>query len=476
MKFHLLAAAMPLLVSIPAFSAASDEILPEEVRHEAQAPGTAEKDGRGKNAVKEELKNHFSLYGFIRNYFTFDSRESASGTGNLFYYLPFDHDFNGLGEDLNASPSFRFLAITSRVGLDVAGYRIGKTDISAKVETDFYAGLSDSTGTATLRLRQAYMKLGWKDLPMCGENTASVSLLMGQAWHPMAADQPDVISLAVGAPFNPFNRSPQVTMDANLGKHFIITGSFIYQMQYATTGPEGSSANYMKYGVLPEVYAGLTYKTGGFLVKGGVSLLSIKPRRIGEITVDGQTVGCKVSDRMTALSPFIYLQYRHKLLTIKAKSVYGSAADHLNQVSGYGVISNANEDGHYDYAATHTSSSWMSISYGKKVQGMLMAGYINNLGAGKDFVDTADNYWFFAKDGYNFRNMAQAFRIVPTILWNIGKFSVGLEYEMTAAQYGSNLDADGSVVKDGAALPSGVTAERHWVANHRVQLMTKFNF
>lgn len=472
MKFHLLAAAMPLLVSIPAFSAAPDEILSEEVSHEVTAPGTAEKDGRGKGAVKEELKNHFSLYGFIRNYFTFDSRESASGTGNLFYYLPFDRQYDSDGKDINAQASFRFLAITSRVGLDVTGYRIGKTDISAKVETDFYAGLSGSTGTATLRLRQAYMKLGWKDLPMCGENTASVSLLMGQAWHPMAADQPDVISLAVGAPFNPFNRSPQVTMDANLGKHFTITGSFIYQMQYTTTGPSGSSANYMKYGILPEIYAGLTYKTGEFLAKAGVSLLSIKPYQLYDAAGDGTELH-KVSGRMTSLSPFLYLQYKHKLLTVKAKTVYGGAADHLNQVSGYGVTAFDPVSYHYDYAATHTSSSWMSISYGKKVQGMLMAGYINNLGAGKDFMD---GYWFFTKDGYNFRSMAQAFRIVPTVVWNIGKFTVGLEYEMTAAQYGSNLNADGSVVKDGTVLPDGSWAERHWVANHRVQLMTKFNF
>ena len=472
MKIHLLAAAMPLLVSIPAFSAAPDEILSEEVSHEVTAPGTAEKDGRGKSAVKEELKNHFSLYGFIRNYFTFDSRESASGTGNLFYYLPFDRQYDSDGKDINAQASFRFLAITSRVGLDVTGYRIGKTDISAKVETDFYAGLSGSTGTATLRLRQAYMKLGWKDLPMCGENTASVSLLMGQAWHPMAADQPDVISLAVGAPFNPFNRSPQVTMDANLGKHLTITGSFIYQMQYTSTGPSGSTANYMKYGILPEVYAGLTYRTGGFLAKAGVSLLSIKPYQLYDAAGDGTELH-KVSGRMTSLSPFLYLQYKHKLLTVKAKTVYGGAADHLNQVSGYGVTAFDPASYHYDYAATHTSSSWMSISYGKKVQGMLMAGYINNLGAGKDFMD---GYWFFTKDGYNFRNMAQAFRIVPTVVWNIGKFTVGLEYEMTAAQYGSNLNADGSVVKDGTVLPDGSWSERHWVANHRVQLMTRFNF
>ena len=37
---------------------------------------------------KAEPKNNFKLYGFIRNYFIFDSRESKSGTGDLFYYLP----------------------------------------------------------------------------------------------------------------------------------------------------------------------------------------------------------------------------------------------------------------------------------------------------------------------------------------------------------------------------------------------------
>ena len=427
------------------------------------------------NAVKEELQNHFSLYGFIRNYFTFDSRESASGTGNLFYYLPFERNLNEMGDDLNEQPSFRFLAITSRVGLDVNGYRIGKTDISAKVETDFYAGLSGSTGTATLRLRQAYMKLGWKDLPM-GRNTASVSLLMGQAWHPLAADQPDVISLATGAPFNAFNRSPQVTMDANLGKHFTITGSFIYQMQYTSTGPDGSSANYMKYGILPEVYAGLSYRTGGFLAKAGVSLLSIKPRNTGVMAVAGSPE-VKVDDRMTALSPFLYLQYKYKTLTVKAKTIYGSAADYLNLVSGYGITSMSDPDGHYDYAATHTSSSWVSVSVGKKLQGMFMAGYIANLGATKDFVDTGDNYYFFAKDGQNFKRMAQAFRLVPTIAYNIGKFTLGLEYEVTAAQFGDNLNADGSVMKEGTELPGAAgLAGRYWVANHRIQLMTRFNF
>lgn len=436
------------------------------------AKGPKEEKNQGK-AVKEELRNHFNLYGFIRNYFAFDSRESASGTGNLFYYLPFDKEYDADGNDLNAQPSFRFLSITSRVGLDVNGYRIGKMDISAKVETDFYAGLSGSTGTATLRMRQAYMKLGWKDLPMGADGKAGVSLLMGQAWHPMAADQPDVISLATGAPFNPFNRSPQVTMDANLGKHFTVTGSLIYQMQYTSSGPSGSSADYMKYGILPEVYAGITYRTKGLLLKAGASLLSIKPYNTIDAydAASGGMTTHKATGMMTAVSPYFYLQYKHKSFTLKAKTVYGSAAEYLNQVSGYGIVS-VDEGYHCNYAATHTSSSWVSLSYGKKLQGMLMAGYINNLGAGKELSE----YWFFSKDGGNFKNMSQAIRIAPAVVWNIGKFTLGLEYEMTAAEYGSHVDTKGHVVAAGTDMGAGVLASRHWVANHRVQFMTRFNF
>ena len=149
--------------------------------------------------VKEHLQNHFKFYGFIRNYFVYDSRESVSGTGDLFYYLPKDENIQD-GIDVNDTPSFRFLALTSRLGVDVSGYYIGNVHFGAKVEGDFYSGLSNSSnanasvyfpgnskisGTATARLRQAYATITWKDLPLGKDDKASVGLKIGQAWHPM---------------------------------------------------------------------------------------------------------------------------------------------------------------------------------------------------------------------------------------------------------------------------------------------------
>ncbi len=447
-----------ILIILMAFAVMVPVLRAEEVGNDVSAPAVKEKKG---SAVKEELKAHFNFYGFIRDYFAYDTRESVAGTGDLFYYLPKDRQINTYGDDLNAQGSFRFLSITTRLGVDVTGYRVGRTDFGAKVEADFYCGLTGGTGTATLRLRQAYATIGWSDLSMGvnSEQTASVKLTLGQAWHPIAADQPHVTSLETGAPFNAFSRTPMVLMDANLGKHFTISAAALWQMQYASTGPSGKSADYIKYGGLPEAYVGLSYKTGGFLTRIGASVLSIKPRWRGE---DSNGVEVKVKDRMTGVTPYFYLQYIGKKFEFKAKTIYSQAGDYLNLMSGYGV-SEFCSDGHWKYTPNQVSSTWASISYGKKWQVMLMAGYIKNLGTTKELCDM--DYYYYTSNGYP--NLVALWRIIPTIAYNVGKFTIALEYNMTSARYGD----DTSYNKYGVTT-SGI----HPVTNHRIQAMVKFTF
>ena len=432
----------------------------------------ATKESKDNAPVKEHLQNHFKFYGFIRNFFAFDTRESTAGTGDLFYYLPKDQKLNELGDDLNAMPSFRFLALTSRVGVDVRGYQVGSTSFGAKVEADFYSGLTSTAtsskinGTAQFRLRQAYVTIGWKDLPMSGDAKAAVALKIGQAWHPMAADQPHVFSLETGAPFGPFSRTPQVTMDANLGKHVILTASAIWQQQYLSQGPSGASAEYIKYSCTPEGYLGVSFKSdNGFLARIGSNVLSIKPRRTG---LNSKGVEVKVSDRITTFSPFIYLQYKSGKFEAKAKSTFSQAGEHMNLMSGYGITEKF-DDGHYEYAPIQTSSTWASVSYGKKWQFMLMGGYIKNLGATKDFVNkggvTDKSDFYFSGNGS--KNLNSMWRVIPAVTYNIGKFTLGLEYNVTAAQYG-----DGKSYNARGLSLEGL----HWVYNNRIQAMVKFTF
>lgn len=444
----------------------------------------AQKGEKAEKPVKEHLKNHFKFYGFIRNYFVFDSRESKAGTADLFYYLPLDNKWNTddlnnpSREDLNASPNFRFLALTSRVGVDVSGYQVKNVHFGAKVEADFYAGLSSLSaapgfsgntkisGTAQMRLRQAYATVTWKDLPLNGEQKAQVGLKIGQAWHPMAADHPHLFSLEAGAPFGPFSRTPQVTMDATLGKNWIISASAIWQMQYQSAGPAGSSAIYMKYGCTPEVYAAVAYKNKGFLVRAGADLVSIKPRNIGK---NAEGLDVHVKDRKTSLLYYLYTQYSYKNFSVKAKTTYGEGGEHMNLMSGYALV-DTSDPLNYKYASLRNSSTWVSLSYGKKWQGVLFAGYIKNFGLadGKASGPVHKDDVYFCGNGYS--NINQMYRINPQCLYNFGKFTVGLEYQWTAVQYGKYA-ADGMLNAQALA-----TDNLHWVGNHRVNMMVKFTF
>lgn len=411
-----------------------------------------EKEASKKETLKDNLVSHVKPYGFIRNYFAFDTRESVAGTADLFYYVPKDESLNAAGEDLNAQNQFRFVSLTSRLGFDVSGYQINGLSLGAKIEADFYNGLSKSTGTAVFRLRQAYLTMGWKEL---GANQkSSIALKMGQAWHPMAADMPDIISLNAGAPFGPFSRTPLVNADFNIDKNFALSLAAIWEMQYTSAGPSEASADYIKYGCTPEFYLGLSYKNDAFLARAGVDLHSIKPRTKDAIT------NLKVNDRITTMSSFLYLQYKKDLFAAKLKTTLAQAGEHMNLNGGYGV-SELGVDG-YKYTPSRNSSTWLSLSYGKKLQGILFAGYVKNFGTKDELVDPSTLY-YFSKN--SFSNMTQMYRVTPTIAYNIGKFTLALEYELTSIQYGSDLDNHGLATKN-----------LHWITNNRVQMMTKFAF
>ena len=387
----------------------------------------------------------FKWYGFIRNYAVADSRESVYGTEDFFYYLPKDRNVVD-GQDLNSQRTFAFAAITSRLGLDVTGYEIERWKVGAKLEADFYAGVSGVTGTALFRLRQAYVTLA----------KGGFSAKIGQTWHPMAADMPHVFALNTGAPFGPFSRTPQATVDLKLSNELTLTASALWQMQYTSAGPVGASADYIKYAGTPEVYLGLGYKANGFAAKAGVDVLSIKPRHNDGVR--------KVSDRITTVSPFLYAEYSKGLFAVKAKTIFAQAGEHMNLNGGYGVTS-VTADGSYEYAPTRNSSSWVSFSYGKKAQFVLFGGYVRNFGTAKELISSDKNHLFFSKN--SFSNMNRMFRVSPEFIYNLGKVAFGLEYELTGVQYGTFGTND---------VRGLATENLHWIRNHRLQLMVKYTF
>ena len=64
--------------------------------------------------------------------------------------------------------------------------------------------------------RQAYVNLDW----------GKSAVLVGQTWHPLFGDvSPQMLNLSTGAPFQPFNRSPQIRYRYTSGKGLQLTGA-----------------------------------------------------------------------------------------------------------------------------------------------------------------------------------------------------------------------------------------------------------
>ena len=422
----------------------------------------------GVASAQEEVPAQFKLYGFIRNYMAFDTHEVNAGTQDLYFYMPKDRRLAEDGRDLAEVPTFRMLALTTRLGLNVSGYRIGETKVSGAVEGDFYCM---NGSVATFRLRQAYIGMLWDNLEL-GDLLVNV----GQTWHPMAADMPHMTNLETGAPFNPFNRSPQIMAHWTVGK-FTWTGGILYPMQYLPTGPNGKSADYNKYGLIPEVYLGVALKSGGFLGKVGVDFFSIKPRWnapvITQASVDGDERILKydventkqLQTRLYAISPFVYLQLTNGKFQLKAKSVLAQAGEHMNLLSGYGATFDWNRL-QLTYTPMQDLVSFVSFQYGRKWQIMCMAGYMQRLGTTKalfayDNADVASLWLNTSADP----SIQQAFRATPTLAYNLGKLTFSLEYNCTGAFFG-----------EGPYNRGGLYGSGHWVLNHRIEQMVKFNF
>ena len=389
-------------------------------------------------AVKAEI------YGFVRNYFTYDSRSCVQSNEGLFNMLPNDINPGANGEDLNAIPSVRFLSMTTRLGLNVSGPEILGAKSTAKIESDFCGA---SSGTAfNLRIRQAYAKLAWE----------KSDLLVGQAWHPMSGDlMPEVFSLATGAPFNPFNRSPQVRYNYAPIKGLSFTAAALYQYQYGSVGLDGKTSNtYSRNALVPEFFVGMTTKgkhlTGGF----GVNASTITPRVTADVYKDGEKIGAmRVNERLTSYSAMVFGSLKVDYLTVRAKATYGQNTSHMQQPTGFGVV--AVEDGANIYESMQLGSAWITMMYGKKLRYGFFAGWLKNYGsAGKDFTSLVVR---------NNIGMDQAYRFSPVVTYKVQNMTIGLEYEHTATAYGDYQ-------------PSGMVTNTHWVANNRICAMLKYDF
>lgn len=380
------------------------------------------------------------LYGFVRNDLYVNSRQNNESLDGLFNIFPKPKDIDSFGNDLNDKPNAEMLSVASRLGIDIKTHTLAfGAKTSAKIEFDF-AGTS--TNYYLIRLRQAYVKLNWSDKTV---------LLIGQTWHPMFGTVfPNIVSLNAGAPFQPFNRSPQIRLTENLTPHLSILAVASYQMQYLSQGPVGASSSYLKNALLPNFFLGFEHKSVHWTTGLGLDTKTIKIN----------------NDKLTSFSGVIYSQYLKNNLQIKAKLSLGeNMSDHL-MVGGYGISGYDASTRTTDYTNINTLSSWINLVYGKQVQVGVFSGISQNLGANQDLMPSSLGQ--FSAYGYGFSasnqtQIDQIFRISPFVAYNIANIKLALEYEMTNAVYGV-IEQTGRVIN-----PYSVT-------NHRALASICYNF
>ena len=226
--------------------------------------------------------------------------------------------------------------------------------------------------------------------------------------------------------------------------------------------------------MIPEVYLGVSFHSGGFLARAGVNMFSSMPRwEAPAVTIVDEATRELSYDfnerstlraRLFAFSPLVFLQYTHGSFQIKAKSVLAQSGEHLNLLSGYGVTYNWKRHA-LEYTPMQDWVSFLSFQAGRKFQFMTMFGYMQQLGTTKAIFahQSADRpLWLNTSAD---AKIQRAVRATPTLAYNLGKLTFALEYNCTAAWIGDGIRSRGGIYDTG-----------HWVLNHRIQQMIRFNF
>ncbi|MFI3268164.1 MAG: DcaP family trimeric outer membrane transporter [Rikenellaceae bacterium] len=393
------------------------------------------------SSIAQNSNYDFNFYGFVRSDFYYDSRASATSCNEVFYLYPLDNDYDANGADLNETSTSGFYSFVTRLGVDVTGPNVGNAKASAKVEVDFGGYGSYNT---LLRIRQAYVNLNWEK---------GSSLTVGQTWHPLFGSvAPSIANLSTGSPFQPFNRSPQIQYNYKTGNVKLIAAA-IGQLQYTSSGVNGSSNEYIVQSCIPEIYVGFDFAKDKVLFGAGVDLISITPRTSSEY--GGATY--KVNERMTAVSGEAHVSYKSNKFSLSAKTLLASALDHTLLLGGYGVTSIDSSTGEQQYTAIRNTTSWINLSYGDKWKPYVFVGYTKNLGTSEALVSSSSVYG-------RGTDIDQLLGANIGLSYNKSHWSAALEYSSTTAWYGDINLANGRVY------------DTHDVSNNRVVAIFTYKF
>ena len=399
-------------------------------------------------AISQEVKKEYALtfYGFVRSDFYLDTYKGLNAFQDVFYLYPNYIGLDANGKDLNGQTTANLVSIVTRGGVNIIGPDIFGAKTTGCIEVDF-AGKPE---IYLLRVRKAYTLLTW----------SKTKLLVGQTWHPFWGNDafPRIGALNTGTPFQPFNRSPQVRLDYKMGA-LTLSAAGVYEQQYLSVGPIGSSNTYKRDAVIPETVLSFEYNKKAWTLGAGIDFNRIKPR----VSTSGTDAKTYVTDEcINSTSWMAYGKYAKGKLMMLAKGYYGQNMAHLTMIGGYGVATYNPLNGSETYTNINSYSTLFNITYGTKWKPGLLLGYIENTGSSDPLANKGGkaDVWGL---GCNIMNMS---RISPSISYCVPKFMLTAEYERTEVAYG---------VGD-ISFSDGLYADTHSVTNNGIRLIMTWFF
>ena len=399
-------------------------------------------------AISQEVKKEspVTFYGFVRSDYYLDTYKGLNAFQDVFYLFPNYIGVDANGKDINDQTTANFVSIVTRGGVNITGPDIFGAKTTGCIEVDF-AGKPE---IFLVRLRKAYTLFSW----------AKTKLLVGQTWHPFWGNDafPRIGALNTGTPFQPFNRSPQVRFDYKSGA-LTYSLSAVYQQQYTSVGPIGSSNMYKRDVVIPETVFSLEYFKKSLTLGAGIDFNRIKPR----VTTTGSDAKVYVTDEcLNSMSYTAYGKYVQGKLMMLLKGYYGQNMAHLTMIGGYGVETYDPLTGKESYTNYNGYSALFNITYGDKWKPGLLLGYLENLGSSKPLANKGGkaDVWGL---GTNIMNM---YRISPSISYSLPKFLLTAEYELTTAAYGVGQ----------FKFNDGLFADTHSATNNGIRLIMTYYF
>ncbi len=373
-------------------------------------------------SAQEKDKDDFAIKfgGFIKNDFFYDTRQTVAAREGHFLLWPAKPKTDADGKDINATPSFNFLSIQTRLNTTISAPTAFGVKTTGFIEGAFFGHTNaDING---FRLRHAFVNFEWNNS----------ELLFGQFWNPLFVHSsfPDVVSFNTGCPFQAFSRNPQIRFTQKIGNIKLVAAA-LSQRDFANVGPAGASSVYLRNSAIPDLHlqahftmavpdAGWQFDLGG-----GLAYKTIVPELI-------TATEYKTDASVSGISYMGFAKAKLKPVTIKAQYLLGQNVTDLLLIGGYGISRIVDEEkGFVEYAPLQTQNTWIDIhTNGKQVQFGLFMGLSENLGATKNLAEETKTTGF----GTDIKTL---YRISPRVVFNSGRARFALECEYTVANFGS---------------------------------------